>query len=124
MSNKPERRALKRHERKWQMVAAVLLREEKDMTPHTAYSLAKSLDMRPSPHFRGILKELVGQRILFAVEATHRPGWQKRYYTAHHDLIKHFYPDLHKTFHSRKKKRDTIHVNVGGQQMDMFANWR
>lgn len=117
-------RAFKREDRKLQMITAMLIRVEKGAQPHTAYSLAKELDMRRSPHFLKILQELVDVGLVKKVETVHRPDVMKYLYEPDLKMIKKFYGDVWKQHVQRKKKRDKIVINAGGKQLDMFADWR
>jgi len=117
-------RAFKRDARKLQMITAMLIRVEKGAQPHTAYSLATALDMRVSPHFRKILEELVSAGLVHKVEKAHRPNRVKYWYEPDTGMIKKFYGNVWREHRQRKKKRDRIVINVGGEQLSMCANWR
>lgn len=119
-----EQRAFSLADRKLQIVTAMLIRAEKGAQPHTTYSLAAALNMRVSPHFRGIVDSLVQERLINKIETSHRPKWRKYLLEPNMVLIKHYYGDVWKLHVKRKKKRNKIIVNSGGVQQEMFANWR
>lgn len=121
---KNRQRAYSRDDRKLQMVTAMLVRVENGASPHTAYSLAAALDMRVSPHFRGILEELVSETIVNKIKRAHRPNRCKYLLEPNLVLIKRYYGDVWKLHVVRKKKRNRLIVNSGGIQTEMFANWR
>lgn len=117
-------RAYGRDDRKLQMLTQMMIRVERNAQPHTAYSLAKSLDMRVSPHFRKILEELVTGSFVNKIETEHRPNKKKFLYEPNMKQIKLFYGNVWEAHRVRKKKSDKIVVNAGGKQLDMFADWR
>ena len=115
---------MKREDRKLQIIIAMLIRVENKSQPYTAHSLADALGMRPSPHFSGILNELVSAQFIRKIETAHRPNRSKYLLEPNLVLIKHYFPEAWKLHVSRKKERNQITVNSHGAQAQLFPDWR
>ena len=106
-------RAYRRAARKQQILKQLRIWHENGYaTEATSYKLAKALDMRVTTAFIGILKEMVAEGDLIAVEREQPGRWVTKFYLlATSPLITEKYSRRHISVKSRG-------VNVG--QLEMF----
>jgi len=98
------RKSYKRAERKEQVINTLLVDLQHGREPKaTAARLARLLDITPSNHFNGILKEMVRDGLLQVERTQHRPNVMKSIYRL---------PDGHYSIEPRK-----IQVNCGAKQL-------
>jgi hypothetical protein len=108
------RRAYKRSQRKQQVLKQLRIWHENGYaTQATSYKLAKALDLRPSPHFRDILNEMVAEGSLLVVEAQPSGRFPTKFY-----LLAEL-PIITEKFHRRHISVKSRGVAVG--QLEMFS---
>lgn len=99
--------AYSRGERKDQVQLAIRIAMSKGLgNGRTMYQIAKSLDMRPSSHLMGILKEMWFEGILTFQFHEHRPGVKKSVWSLTKDYM---YPE-----------KRSINLNVRGRKVDQL----
>jgi len=106
-------RAYRRSVRKQQIIKQLQIWHQNEYgNEATSYKLAKALDLRPSPHFRDILNEMVAEGDLECVERDQSGRMTTRFYSlAESRLI------------TEKFSRRHIRINQRGQnvgQLEMF----
>jgi len=111
---KPEPRSYKRSVRKKQIVK--ILQDWRQMdyaTEATSYMLAAALDLRPSPHFRDILNEMVAEGLLECIERDQSGRWTTKFYLLATS------PLITEKYYSRNISVKSRGVAVG--QLEMFS---